>query len=241
MRTIGRRGGEPGEFNFPTNVFVDKEGHLFVADTLNFRIQSFNPDASLLNVFGTLGDTPGSLNRPKGVGVDGEGHVYVADSSFNNFQIFDQTGQLLLFVGSVGSGPGEFLLPAGLFIDGKSRIYVVDQGNARVQVFQYLRVQDRTAGPAPGSPPAGHLSDCRDCNQRTTVVMAAMRSDRPEHASAVACILIATTPYNRGRDAHARSRHLIPLSERPTPTASGDAGVQLGGQQNLGGFECEGH
>ena len=143
VRTIGRRGGEPGEFNFPTNVFVDKDGHLFVADTLNFRIQSFNPDGTLLNVFGTLGDTPGSLNRPKGVGVDSEGHVYVADSSFNNFQIFDQAGQLLLFVGSVGSGPGEFVLPAGLFIDGKSRIYVVDQGNARVQVFQYLRAEAR--------------------------------------------------------------------------------------------------
>jgi DNA-binding beta-propeller fold protein YncE len=143
VRTIGRRGGEPGEFNFPTNVFVDKDGHLYVADTLNFRIQSFNPDGTLLNVFGTLGDTPGSLNRPKGVGVDGEGHVYVADSSFNNFQIFDQAGQLLLFVGSAGSGPGEFLLPAGLFIDAKSRIYVVDQGNARVQVFQYLRAQAR--------------------------------------------------------------------------------------------------
>jgi len=143
VRTIGRRGGEPGEFNFPTNLFVDRDGHLFVTDTLNFRIQSFNPDGTLLNVFGTLGDTPGSLNRPKGVGVDGEGHVYVADSSFNNFQIFDQAGQLLLFVGSVGSGPGEFLLPAGLFIDRMNRIYVVDQGNARVQVFQYLRAQAR--------------------------------------------------------------------------------------------------
>ena len=139
VRTIGRRGSEPGEFNFPTNVFVDKEGRLYVTDTLNFRIQSFDPEGKPLNAFGTLGDTPGSLNRPKGVGVDDEGHIYVADTSFNNFQIFDQEGQLLLFVGSVGSAPGEFFLPAGLFIDARNRVYVVDQGNARVQVFQYLR------------------------------------------------------------------------------------------------------
>jgi DNA-binding beta-propeller fold protein YncE len=139
VRTIGRRGSEPGEFNFPTNVFVDKEGRLYVTDTLNFRIQSFDPEGKPLNAFGTLGDTPGSLNRPKGIGVDDEGHIYVADTSFNNFQIFDQAGQLLLFVGSVGSGPGEFFLPAGLFIDSRNRVYVVDQGNARVQVFQYLR------------------------------------------------------------------------------------------------------
>ena len=139
VRTIGRRGSEPGEFNFPTNVSVDKEGRLYVTDTLNFRIQSFDRDGKPLRAFGTLGDTPGSLNRPKGIGVDDEGHIYVADTSFNNFQIFDQEGQLLLYVGSVGSGPGEFFLPAGMFIDARNRVYVVDQGNARVQVFQYLR------------------------------------------------------------------------------------------------------
>jgi DNA-binding beta-propeller fold protein YncE len=139
VRTIGRRGGEPGEFNFPTNVFVDKEGRLYVTDTLNFRVQSFDPDGNPLTVFGTLGDTPGSFNRPKGIGVDDEGHVYVADTSFNNFQIFDREGQLLLDVGSAGAGPGEFYLPAGLFIDKRNRVYIVDQGNARVQVFQYLR------------------------------------------------------------------------------------------------------
>ena len=139
VRTIGRRGSEAGEFNFPTNVSVDKEGRLYVTDTLNFRIQTFDPEGAPLASFGTLGDTPGSLNRPKGIGVDDEGHIYVADTSFNNFQIFDQAGQLLLFVGSVGSAPGEFFLPAGLFIDARNRIYVVDQGNARVQVFQYLR------------------------------------------------------------------------------------------------------
>ena len=31
VRTIGRRGSEPGEFNFPTNVSVDKEGRLYVS------------------------------------------------------------------------------------------------------------------------------------------------------------------------------------------------------------------
>jgi DNA-binding beta-propeller fold protein YncE len=139
VRAIGRRGSDPGEFNFPTNIAVDSQGRLYVSDTLNFRIQSFDPEGKLLNVFGTLGDTPGSLNRPKGIGVDADGHIYVADTSFNNFQIFDQAGQLLLYVGAVGSGAGEFYLPAGLFVDGRDRIYVADQGNGRVQVFQYLR------------------------------------------------------------------------------------------------------
>ena len=136
--TIGKRGSEEGEFNFPTNLAVDGKGRLYVADTLNFRIQVFDGTGTFVRSFGELGDTPGSLNRPKGVGVDSEGHIYVVDASFNNFQIFDEEGQLLLFVGAGGRNPGEFVLPAGMFIDEQDRIYVADQGNSRVQVFQYL-------------------------------------------------------------------------------------------------------
>jgi DNA-binding beta-propeller fold protein YncE len=143
VRTIGRRGGEAGEFNFPTNVFVDRQGRLFVADTLNFRVQIFGADGQFLRAFGELGDTAGTMNRPKGIGVDSEGHIYVADTAFDNFQIFDEQGRLLLYVGRGGADPGQFMLPAGLYVDERDRIFVADQGNARVQVFQYIRERAR--------------------------------------------------------------------------------------------------
>jgi DNA-binding beta-propeller fold protein YncE len=136
IRAIGKRGVEQGEFNFPTNLTVDRDGQLYVADTLNFRIQVFDAAGTFVKSIGSQGDGPGHLNRAKGVGVDSEGHIYVADTSFNNFQIFDAEGRILLFVGATGTGPGEFLLPAGLFVDDEDRIYIADQGNARVQVFQ---------------------------------------------------------------------------------------------------------
>jgi len=139
VRTIGKRGGDAGDFNFLTNLFVDRQGRLFVSDTMNFRVQIFDADGHALRAFGTQGDTPGSFNRPKGVAVDSEGHIYVADTSFNNFQVFDDEQRLLLFVGAAGREPGEFYLPAGLYIDRRDEIYVADQGNSRVQVFQYLR------------------------------------------------------------------------------------------------------
>ena len=129
LTTIGKRGGELGEFNYPTNLAVDLAGNLYVADTMNFRIQVFARDGHAVRMFGEQGDGPGRLNRPKGVAVDSEGHIYVADSSFNNFQVFDQEGQLLLYVGKGGSDAGEFSLPAGLYIDEQDRIYVADQGN----------------------------------------------------------------------------------------------------------------
>ncbi|HEV8345283.1 MAG TPA: 6-bladed beta-propeller [Vicinamibacterales bacterium] len=141
LRAVGKRGVEQGEFNFPTNLAVDRGGRLYVADTLNFRVQVFDASGAVVRTIGSQGDGPGHLNRAKGVGVDSDGHIYIADTSFNNFQIFDADGSILLFVGTTGVGPGEFLLPAGLFVDDEDRIYVADQGNARVQVFQ--RVSSR--------------------------------------------------------------------------------------------------
>lgn len=138
LRTIGSRGTEAGEFNFPTNIAVDQEGKLYVVDTANFRVQIFDRDGKFLRSIGKLGDMPGSLARPKGIDIDSEGHIYIIDTAFQNFQIFDQEGNILLIVGEAGTAPGRFLLPAGLTIDDEDRIYVVDQIPGSVQIFQYL-------------------------------------------------------------------------------------------------------
>jgi len=134
----GDRGPGEGQFNFPTNVAVDREGNVYVVDTGNFRVQVFDPDGTPLTTFGEAGDGFGNFTRPKGIALDSEGHVYVVDAAFNNFQVFDDDGRLLLFVGTLGTEPGQFWLPAGIHIDGHDRVYVVDQVNRRVQVFQYL-------------------------------------------------------------------------------------------------------
>jgi DNA-binding beta-propeller fold protein YncE len=143
VRTIGRRGSDNGQFNFPTNAAVDRQGALYVADTLNFRVQVFDANGTFVRMFGEPGDSRGSFNRPKGIAVDSEGHIYVADTAFNNFQIFDAEGRLLLDLGRGGPDAGQFLLPAGLYIDDLDRIFVADQGNSRVQVFQYVRAGAR--------------------------------------------------------------------------------------------------
>lgn len=136
---IGRPGFGNGEFNYPTNVAIDRRNdNVYVVDTQNFRVQVFDKNGTYLKQFGGLGDAYGSFSRPKGIGIDSEGHIYVVDAAFANFQIFDETGALLLGVGRGGGGPGEFMLPAGLYVDENDRIYVVDSGNLRVQMFQYL-------------------------------------------------------------------------------------------------------
>ncbi len=136
---IGQRGLGKAEFNFPTNICLDRAGNIYVTDSMNFRIQAFDQDGHFLYNFGQAGDGPGGFSKPRGVAVDSDGHIYVADAIFDNVQIFDPTGKVLLYFGTPGRQPGEFYLPAGLVIDSRDRIFVVDSFNQRIQVFQYLK------------------------------------------------------------------------------------------------------
>jgi DNA-binding beta-propeller fold protein YncE len=140
--SIGSRGSKAGEFNFPYDVAVDKDGYIYVTDTGNFRIQIFSPEGKFINTFGSVGTFAGQFSRPKGLALDSEGHIYVVDSSYGNIQIFDAEGNVYLVVGKNGEEPGRFLLPMGIYIDDKDKLYVVDQANRRVQIMQYLKYSD---------------------------------------------------------------------------------------------------
>ncbi len=136
LATIGERGKNAGNLNFPTHLSVHN-GTLVVNDTMNFRLQAFGEEGELRWSFGTHGTGSGHFAQPKGVGVDRQGHIYVADAVFNRVQIFDKQGRFLLAFGGTGSKAGDMYLPAGLAVD-RDRIFVADSYNRRVQVFEFL-------------------------------------------------------------------------------------------------------
>ncbi|MGB2984625.1 MAG: hypothetical protein WBE26_01970 [Phycisphaerae bacterium] len=138
VKTVGRRGSAPGEFNFPTHICC-AGNRLLVADSGSFRVQLLDLDGACLKTIGQKGDGAGDFSLPKGVALDSEGHIYVVDAQFENVQIFNDAGQLLMAFGEEGSRPGRFSLPAGLAIDDQDRIWVADSGNRRLQVFAYMR------------------------------------------------------------------------------------------------------
>ena len=138
LREMGSRGSGPGQFNFPTHLWVDGQGKLYVSDTLNYRVQVFAADGQFLLTLGGHGDRPGYFAHPCGLATDSFGNIYVADRQFENIQIFSSQGQILMAIGSEGHGPGQFWLPAGIFIDQSDRIFVADSFNKRVQVLQLL-------------------------------------------------------------------------------------------------------
>jgi sugar lactone lactonase YvrE len=137
--SFGKNGIQKGDFNYPTNIFIDKDGLLYITDSMNFRVQIFDRDGKFVSAFGRHGDGSGDFSKPKGIAVDSEGHIYVADAHFDNVQIFDREGRLLLGFGRTGRGRGEMILPAGIFIDNEDRIYVADSYNRRVKIFQFLK------------------------------------------------------------------------------------------------------
>jgi DNA-binding beta-propeller fold protein YncE len=139
LNTIGKYGSGNGEFNFPTDLFLDREG-LSVVDAMNFRVQDFNGAGEFQFAVGSFGEEPGLLFRPKGIAKDSEDHLYVVDSTRSIVQVFDHEGQLLYSFGGIGRALGLFQLPTGLSIDHGDRIYVVDSYNRRVQVFHYTGV-----------------------------------------------------------------------------------------------------
>lgn len=136
---IGKQIGDvPGSFLFPTYVSVDAKGNVYVADTLNSRIQQFDPDGKFIQVIGKRGNAFGQFDKPKGIATDSFGNIYVADSGWSNVQMFTQKAQVLMFFGGRGTAPGLLQNPSVLTIDKKNRIYIGDVLNHRVNVYQLV-------------------------------------------------------------------------------------------------------
>ena len=152
LRSIGgAKGDKPGHFMFPTYLAVDDAGNLYVTDTLNSRVQKFDPQGKYLQTFGGRGNAWGMFDKPKGVALDQFGNVYVADSGWSNVQIFNQKGQVLLFFGGRGPIPGMLKNPTAVTIDRNNLIYVADYLNHRIGVYRLINT---TAADSFLNPPA---------------------------------------------------------------------------------------
>lgn len=144
--SIGKRGDRDGYFNYPSDIDIDSQGNLVVADAMNARVQVFTPDGQFIRKFGRRGDNVTDFQLIKGIAVDKNDNIYVVDGRANKFLIFNQQGEPLLVVGGVASAklagkvtPGGFLLPQDIFIDkNNNTIYIVDSLNARFQIFQII-------------------------------------------------------------------------------------------------------
>jgi sugar lactone lactonase YvrE len=103
LTSFGSAGNDEDKLFQPTNIAMGPNGHLYVSDTGNFRIQEFTQDGEVVKSYGAgVGRSPGNFARPKGVAVDQEGRVYVVDAAYERVQVFDDEGRLLMYFGEPG-------------------------------------------------------------------------------------------------------------------------------------------
>ncbi|MGA2586662.1 MAG: PEGA domain-containing protein [Candidatus Aminicenantales bacterium] len=131
----GSYGSGDGQFNGIWSIAVDSSGNIYVADTLNHRVQKFTSGGGFVAAWGSLGYGDGQFNDPTGVAVDASGNVYAVDSNNHRVQKFTSGGAFVAKWGTLGSGDGQFNRPYGIAADRSGNIYVSDVNNERVQKF----------------------------------------------------------------------------------------------------------
>jgi sugar lactone lactonase YvrE len=73
IRTWGKKGTAPGDFDIPHCLAFDSKGHLYVGDRNNNRIQIFDQDGNYISELK-------QYSRPSGIFIDKNDTIYVADS-----------------------------------------------------------------------------------------------------------------------------------------------------------------
>lgn len=142
-RIAGGQGSQPGQFQQPRGLTVAPDGTLWVADTMNHRLQQLDAEGNVLKTLGSFGDVAtgqapgGTFNQPWGIAAGPDGSIYVADTWNHRIQKFTAQGEFVQMWGYLGQeGNAEaFYGPRGIAVDREGRIYVTDTGNKRVVVF----------------------------------------------------------------------------------------------------------
>jgi subtilisin-like proprotein convertase family protein len=108
---------------------------IFVADTLNNRIQrSDNDGSSWVTVGFGPGTGPGQFNQPRGVSSSSNNQkVFVADTGNNRIQRSLNGGTSWTTIATAGTALGSVVAPQGVAYDENTdNLYIADTGNNRI-------------------------------------------------------------------------------------------------------------
>jgi sugar lactone lactonase YvrE len=143
---FGSRGEGPGQFIFPTNVVIDREGVIYVGEYgENSRISRFRkvetsksqkgrtPLVDYLDSFADKKSGDGWVERPQAMAIDQEGILWVADACRHRICRYDRrSGKLLSAFGSAGSELNNFNFPYGMALEPRGTLIVADRCNNRL-------------------------------------------------------------------------------------------------------------
>jgi len=117
MFSWGEPGNGPGQFNLPHGIWVDRRGRLLVADRENDRVQIFDQEGRLLDIWAT------ELIGPAFFYVDPDDIVYVAEHNGGMISILTLDGERLARWGAPIHRSCH-----GIWGDSRGDFYVVQPG-----------------------------------------------------------------------------------------------------------------
>ena len=88
IREFGKAGDGPGYFTRPKGIAIDSDGHVWVADAMQDRVQVFTPEGRLLIWMGNHGLLPGQFSMVSGVTIDKQNRVITSEQYPGRVQIF---------------------------------------------------------------------------------------------------------------------------------------------------------
>jgi len=138
------RGKEPGQFDRPAGVAVGQDGTLYIADSLNYRVQAIGTNGQPLWQYGEPIPSDQAIqfdaeNRkfglPASIAIDENELIYVVDGLNSEVVVMSTDGERIETIGDVGHEDGSFYYPDGIdYYDGV--IVIADKFNDRVEVFR---------------------------------------------------------------------------------------------------------
>jgi DNA-binding beta-propeller fold protein YncE len=141
----GTQGSGNGQFYWPMSIAFDPSGNMYVADTYNSRVQSFDANLNFRWAYGTVGSGTANLRRPFGVTYDSVGHrVLVSDTNNKRIVSLDPTTGARISILITGNG---LITPYGVAVNpADGNIWVADTGNNRIQEFSATGAHMQTIG-----------------------------------------------------------------------------------------------
>jgi len=147
--------------DFPNAAAVDREGNLYIADGLNYRIRKVDNDGIITTFAGTgearhSGDggpaTSAQLKEPACMVFDAHGNLYVAD--YTSVRKIDPSGTITTVAGtgrfgfSGDGGPANKtkLTASDIALDGKGDMYISDTENNRIRMVDRDGIIHTVAG-----------------------------------------------------------------------------------------------
>jgi hypothetical protein len=111
--------------NAPTDVALDQNGNIYVAESVKNRVAMYKHSGSYI-------DALTGLAKPISIAVDSNFRVYVGNKDTGNVQVYD-SGLNELF--QLGGGANEFGQPGSIAIDSAGKIYVADSDTDEIKIY----------------------------------------------------------------------------------------------------------